>query len=192
METIEGGYNRNCKDSNGGVDKIWLLKYIKYRRRQIVIDGNFLIEFPESFIYQFVSLQDPSFDETQETDNGGKFYNQSLSLAFATTDFFDVEEYESLFFRALILDRNGKYRIFGLYNGLECDSINYQTGGNKSELNGIRLSFNGREEKPAFFITDLDDAGFIDNGTEQTYFLTWQDGAPILLQNNDLLISQNG
>jgi len=189
---IVNGYNRKCKDSVGGVEKIWLLKYIKYRRSQIVIDGNFLIEFPESFIYQFVSLQEPSFDETQETDNGGKFYNQSLSLTFATTDFFDVKEYESLFFRALILDRNGKYRIFGLYNGLECDSINYGTGGNKAELNGIRLSFNGREEKSAFFITDLDDAGFIDNGTGEKFFFTYQDGAPIYLQNNDNLIFQNG
>lgn len=192
METLGNGYNRKCKDSVGGVNTIWLLKYIKYRRSQIVTDGNFLIEFPESFIYKFESLANPNFSETQETDAGGKFYNQSISLTFNTTDFFDVEEYESLFFRILIRDNNGLYRILGLYNGLESGTIDYTTGSGKLDLNGLKIDFSGREEKPAFFITDLDDTGFIDNGTGEKFFFTYQDGTPIFLQNNDNLIFQNG
>ncbi len=192
METLISGYNRKCKDSIGGVNKIWLLKYIKYRRSQIVTDGNYLVSFPDSFIYQFDSLESPNFSETQQTDNGGKFFDQSISLAFNTTDFFDVEEYESLFFRILVKDQNGVFRILGLYNGMESSNISYTTGGAKNERNGIKIDFNGREEKAAFFITNLDDAGFIDNGTDETFFFTWQDGSPIFLQNNDNLIFQNG
>lgn len=192
MEALTSGYNRKCKDSLGGIYKIWLLKYVKYRRSQIITDGNYLISFPDSFIYRFDSLENPNFSESQETDEGGKFYNQSISLSFNTTDFFDVEEYESLFFRILIQDNNGLYRILGLYNGMEASNIQYVTGGSKSDKNGVKIDFNGREEKGSFFINDLDDAGFIDNGTNETFFLNWQYGAPIYLQNNDLLISQNG
>jgi len=192
METLISGYNRKCKDSIGGVNKIWLLKYIKYRRSQIVVDGNYLISFPESFIYQFDSLENPNFNEAQQTGEGGKFYEQTISLSFNTTDFFDVEEYESLFFRILIQDKNGLYRILGLYNGMESSNITYTTGSGKGDKNGIRIDFTGREEKVSFFIENLDDAGFIDNGTDEPFFFTWQNSAPIYLQNNDLLITQNG
>lgn len=192
MALIENGYNRKCKDSIGGIQKIWLLKYKKYRRSQIIIDGNYLIEFPESFIYQFVSLENPNVTETQQSEEGGKYFDQSISLTFTTTDFFDVEEYESLFFRVLIQDNNGLYRIFGLYNGMESSNIQYTTGSSKGDRNGLKIDLNGREEKGSFFITDLSDTGFIDNGTNPSFFLTWQDDAPIYLQNNDLLISQNG
>ena len=33
MEIING-YNRKCKDSVGGVRKVWLCKYVKYSRSQ--------------------------------------------------------------------------------------------------------------------------------------------------------------
>ena len=43
-----------------------------------------------------------------------------------------------------------------------CDSLTYNSGGGKSDLNGFTLSFSGQEEKGSFFITNLEDAGFFD------------------------------
>ena len=64
-------------------------------------------------------------------------------------------------YRVIFKDRNGLIRIFGLYVGLTCDSINYTTGNSKSDFNGFRLDFKGKEEKGSYFINNLADAGFV-------------------------------
>lgn len=81
--------------------------------------------------------------------------------------------------RCGVLDNNGVYRIFGLYNGLECNSIDFKTGGAKNELNGYSFTLSGREENSAYFIESLEELGLTEEG-----FL-------LLFQNNDFIITQN-
>ena len=188
MEIING-FNRKCKDTISGVNKIWLLKFVKYNRSQIIINGNYLTSFPESFIYEFESTQNPNPTETMEQNEGGKFYNQSISLTFPSSDTTDIKELANLEFRLLFKDRNGLYRIFGLYNGLSANSITYTTGNGKSDLNGFKIDFNGREEKGSFYIHNLNDAGFIDMGVEEPFYFLYQNNDRIFLQNNDFLLN---
>jgi len=106
---IVSGYNRKCKDSVGGVRKVWLCKYVKYSRSQIITEGNILISFPDTFIYSFHSVEASNASESMEQGEGGKFFNQSISVAFQGADNFEIELLQNIDFRILYLDN--KYSI---------------------------------------------------------------------------------
>jgi len=161
MEIVTSGYNRNCKSSQGGLDKIWLFPYVKYSRSQIATDANFLVSFPQTTIYSFYSNGTPIFSEDNETEDGGKYYNQSINLELNGVE--NIDRLLKKDYRVIIKDNNGYFRILGLYVGLECEKIDYNSGSNKQSFNGYSLSFTGKEEKPSFFIENLEDAGFVDN-----------------------------
>lgn len=179
MEILTNGWNRKCKNSLGGLSKIWLMPYVKYSRSQIVVNGNILTSFPQTLIYEFYSNGSPNFSETNEQDNGGKFYSQSIDLELNKVH--NIEKLLKKDFRIITKDNNGIYRILGLYKGLEAESLNYKSGGGKSEFNGYSISFTGKEEKPSFFIDDLEDTGFF-NG-EFNYRIT-QTGEFRITQDN--------
>lgn len=189
MEIISG-YGRKCKDSLGGIRKIWLMPYVKYSRSQIVTDDDTLLQFPETIIYEFVSISNPNFSETVEFNDGGDFYNQTISLIFPKKDAKKLRYLKCGEYRIIIQDNNLVYHIFGLYTGLQVTGLNYTTGGSKPELNGIKLDFTAKEEKGSFFLDDL--SLFFNNGTEENFYLLLQNGMPLFLQNNDNLILQNG
>lgn len=189
---IVSGYNRKCKDSVGGVRKVWLCKYVKYSRSQIITSGNILVSFPDTFIYSFHSVEASNASESMEQNEGGKFYNQSISLSFQGADPKEIELLQNIDFRILYLDNNGIYKILGLRNGMEAGTITYETGGAKSSLNGFKINFTGKEKEESVFVTDLADVGFIEEGETPDHFLLLQNGDFFMLENNDNLILQNG
>lgn len=163
MEIISG-YNRKCKSSIAGVRSVWIMKWLNHSLSQIVTEGNKLVSFPEVFIYKFESITDVTASETQETNDGGKYWKQSLSLTFQGSDSSNIEILQRVDTRILILDNNGLYRVFGLYNGMLGGNIDYTTGGAKSDLNGIKISFEGQEEKQSVFVDEPFEIGFIEEG----------------------------
>lgn len=191
MEIISG-YGGKCKDGLGGVKKVWLMPYVKYRYNEIITDDVNLLSFPETIIYEFKSLQNPVFSETMEFTDGGDFYNQTISLVFAKKEAKKLRYLKNIEFRIIIQDNNNVYHIFGLRTGLSFTGMNYTTGSVKTDLNGVKIDFTAKDEEGSFFIENLSDAGFFDNGTEETFYLLFENGLPIYLQNNNNLISQNG
>lgn len=181
---LVGNYNRKCKDSIGGVKAVWLLTWQHYNRSQIVTNGNILVSFPESFVYKFESLTIPNADEKMNENEGGKYYEQTISLTIQTNSKREFDKLLNKDYRALILDNNGLYRIFGLYNGMECDKIDFKTGGAKADLNGYNFTLTAKEEKQSVFILDPFDNGFI----EDTFYILAQNSDIITSQNNDKLI----
>jgi len=146
-----------------------------------------LKSFPSTTIYKFYSNTTPNASEPQETDAGGKFYNQSINLDLQYGD--DFENIVKLLkkdYRVIFKDRQGNYRIFGLYNGVSADNLNYNTGNSKQDFNGFKISFNGKEEKQSFFITNLSDAGF----NEEVNFRITQTGDFRITQAGDFRITQ--
>jgi hypothetical protein len=71
--------------------------------------------------------------------------------------------------RVAFQDNNGLYRIFGLYNGMQCGNVDFKTGGGKSDLNGYTFTLTAQEEKQSFFIEDLEETGLIEDGFD--YYL---------------------
>lgn len=191
MEIISG-YTRKCKDSVGGIRKVWLCKYVKYSRSQIITYGNILVLFPDTFIYSFHSVEASNASESMEQTDGGKFFNQSISLTFQGADPKEIELLQNIDFRILYLDNNGIYKIFGLRNGMEAGTITYETGSSKNSLNGFKITFTGKEREESVFVEDLEDVGFIEEGVITEHNLLLQNEDFFMLENNDNLILQNG
>jgi len=80
-------------------------------------------------------------------------------------DYVNLQKLLNKDYQIIFKDRNGLYRIFGLYTGLEMLTFNSSTGGAKAEMNGFKLSFEGKEERGSYFISDLESVGFFDVNT---------------------------
>lgn len=163
MEIIEG-YNRKCKGRISGINKIWLLKYIPYLRSEVITKGNQLLAMPETFVFEFHSLQTPSVIETMQQNEGGKYYESNISLTFSGANIGEIELLQKVNTRMLILDNNGIYRVYGLINGLQAGDVNYTTGDNKSSFNGFKIDLKGMEEKESFFVENPFEIGFVNEG----------------------------
>jgi hypothetical protein len=185
--SVNSNYLRKCKDSQGGLSNIWLFPYVKYSRSQIITTNNVLDTFPATTIYPFYSVANPSATDTMETEAGGKYHDQKITLTLQGSEGgFELTKLQTKDYRVIFLDRNGKYRIFGLYNGLEAGSLAYATGSSHSDLNGFKIDFSGKEENEAYFITNLADAGF----TEEVSFRITQDGLFRITEDNQFRIIQ--
>ena len=173
---IVSGINRDCKDAIGGVNKVYLFSWVKYSRSQIVINDNILTSFPESDVYEFETIGDVQFNEDTQEEDGGKFYN--ISLSFKIGNYSDAEKLLKKNVRAVVLDRNGNFRLLGTFNGLFCTKVGKETGSNKSDFNGFKIDFEGRELRESLFFTDLE----IITGSQSF----------LLQENGDFLLQENG
>lgn len=174
---------KKCRDIQAGFDIVYLFPFVKYGRSEIDLTGNVLDAFPSTNIYKF-NILNPSLTEQHSEDGGGKFYDQNLSFDLSKVGIVDNLELPRLTkkdYRAIVLDRNGLYRIVGLWNGLITD-LNKVTGESKDAFNGYKISMEGKEASSSVFITDLEDAGFI---IAEDNFLLLEDGSFILLENNE-------
>lgn len=172
MEIISG-INRSCNGVSG-VKRLYLFSYVKYNRSQIGLDNNIVISFPATDIYEFDTVGDVNFSEDIQNEDGGKYYN--ISLTFKTKNFDEVLKLQNKDIRAIVLDNNGNYRLLGNYNGLTCESVRKTTGTSKADFNGLEFTFSGKEQREAFFIKDLN-------------IIT---GFYLLQENGDYLLQENG
>lgn len=174
---ILSSINRDCNGVSG-VKRLYLFSYVKYSRSQIELDNNVITAFPTTNIYEFSTVGDVDFSESTNEEDGGKYYE--ITLSFKTNKFDEVLRLKNKDIRAIVLDNNGNYRMLGNYNGLTCETFRKTTGQSKTDFNGFEFSFSGKEQREAFFIKDLQ-------------VITGIDGSSYLLQENgDYLLQENG
>jgi len=162
MIDLTQGRGRGCKDSIAGLDIVYFAPFLDYDRSQIIIDGATLTSFPGTFIYEFKVLN-ANFSENQTEDDGGKFWNQSLSFDLPKIKIDSNLELVKLVnkdHRVLVKDRNGFFRVVGLFNGVTTE-LTKTTGSSKGEFSGYKLTIEATEELSAVFVGDLNDVGFI-------------------------------
>lgn len=185
MVDLTSGRLRGCKDSIGGISKVYIFPYVKYAKSQIVTTNNVITSFPATDIYQFEMDNQPIFENRADENEGGKFHNESIDLEFAEIEVYsEFHKFLNKDYRIIILDRNGKYRLLGAYNGVYCERLNRTTGESKNSFRGVRVSFNGIEKQQSLFINDLAAAGFtiIENN-----FLITENGEFVLTEDNQLI-----
>ena len=184
MVSLTSGRVKNCKDSIGGVSKVYLFPFVSYARSLIVYSDLVLSSFPDTNIYEFEVSNNPIFRNGPQENDGGKYYTEDLNLEFVGIELYDeFEKFLEQDFRAIILDRNGIYRLLGAFNGLVCENIEKTTGDNKSSFRGYKLAFTGQEERPALFLNDLNLFTVIENN-----FLATENGDFILTEDNKLIL----
>ena len=161
--TIQRGYTESCKDFQGGIDKVYLFPYVKYGVSDITFGGSSKVNnpdaqnitsFPSTTIYEYEAVN-ITFTENATITNGGIEWSQDLSFtlprSFETLNAFKLMYQD---YSAIILDRNGNYRIIGLWNGGEV-TINAGTGGEKNAMNGSTISLKAKEDNQAYFLNNF-------------------------------------
>jgi len=150
---------REAKNLQGGVNKVYLFPFVKYSRSQIVLTGQELTTFPSTLIYDWDSIA-TNYSENTEIEGGDVAWNQNFSIQISKTivssEVFKLANKE---WRAIIVDRLGNIRILGLFNGLDAE-ITTDLGQGKTDNNGYKISFTGKEDNQAYFIKDLGNVGF--------------------------------
>ena len=161
--SIQRGYTESCKDFQGGIDKLYLFPYVKYGVSDVLFggfskgrnpDAQDITQFPQTTIYEYEAVN-ISYSENASITSGGVEWSQDLSFTIPRS-FVDLNVYKLMRqdYCAIILDRNGNYRIIGLWNGGEV-TISAGTGGEKSAMNGSTITLKAREDNQAYFLSNF-------------------------------------
>jgi hypothetical protein len=161
--SIQRGYTESCKDFQGGIDKLYLFPYVKYGVSDVLFggfskvrnpDAQDITQFPQTTIYEYEAVN-ISYSENASITSGGVEWSQDLSFTIPRS-FVDLNVYKLMKqdYCAIILDRNGNYRIIGLWNGGEV-TISAGTGGEKSAMNGSTITLKARENNQAYFLSNF-------------------------------------
>tara|TARA_R110000772_G_scaffold36098_4_gene86646 strand:+ start:5499 stop:6053 length:555 start_codon:yes stop_codon:yes gene_type:complete len=178
--SITANILRGCKDGLGGMEIFYILPWYKYSRSEIVTTEQLLTTFPTSTAYS-VAAENVSFNETSSFEGGSEKWTQTMTFEIPKTDVSN-ELYKLLRqnIRIFYEDRLGNLRVLGLYNGLE-SQITTESGVNKSDLNGYRVTTNGIEDNQAYYMTSL--PIFIAPDVPENYI--FQDGNNKIYQNGN-------
>ena len=161
---IQRGYKEDCKNFQGGVDKVYLFPYVKYGVSDVIFGGfsrnnnpnaQNITSFPSTTIYEYEAVN-ISYTENATITSGGIEWAQDLSFTLPRS-FEALNAFKLMYqdYSAIILDRNGNYRLIGLWNGGEV-TINAGTGGEKNAMNGSTISLKAREDNQAYFLNNFD------------------------------------
>tara|TARA_R110002012_G_scaffold315311_1_gene529030 strand:+ start:42 stop:593 length:552 start_codon:yes stop_codon:yes gene_type:complete len=158
--SLTADISRTCKDSIGGIYTLYVFPYVKYSRTNIITEGQRLTSFPSTTLLRIDAIN-VSFNENSSFEGGSERWQQNFSFDVPKT-----KETRQLFqllkqnYSLIYTDRLGNNRILGLYNGLESE-ITDESGQERTDFNGYRVTMDGLEDNQAYFIDDIEDAGFI-------------------------------
>ena len=179
------GRNRICKDTQGGIKKLYLAPFVKYSRKQIITDGVFLEQIPTTLFYEFKFSNNLSFSEVQNESEGGKYVDISFNIDLpGITETYAINNLMKNDYWVIYEDMIGNIRMAGLYNGVEITNISQLTGGAKTDFNGFKITMTSMQEKHSYFIEDLNKIGFATDGRlliETIDFLLLETGQKIIL-----------
>lgn len=175
---IDKGFKQVCKTQQGGIDKVYLFPYVKYGVSDVTFGGSSRVNnpdaqnitsFPNTTIYEYEAVN-ISYTENAKITGGGVEWSQDLSFTLPAS--FEALNAFKLMYKdycAIILDRNGNYRIIGLWNGGEV-SISAGTRGSKNGMNGSTVSLKAREDNQAYFLSNFNTDFTIFNNDTINYF----------------------
>jgi len=145
-----------CRDSVGGIKRVYIAQ-LEHKNTLTVSSGTVstftLIEGNQFWIYDFRKQTGNAVETgTGSTENGSVFYSQTVTFPIDKMQASLREELALLIqnrVMIIVLDRNGKYHLFGKDNGLDLNTLEANTGTAMGDRNGYTLTFNGAEEDPA-------------------------------------------
>jgi len=152
---ITKAIKKNCKDRQGGIDKLYLFAYEKYSKSLNLVSDQEVVTFPltDAFLYE---AQNISFTESTAVLNGGIEWTQKLNFTITESDeLSEVYRLANKDYSAVILDRNGKYRFIGMRNGGEV-TVSASSGTSRSDMNGFNISLTAKEENQAYYIPNFE------------------------------------
>ena len=144
-----------CKDSVGGVQKIYFCDYGTLGA--LTISGGTLSAIggtPDIFEYDVKDTSNLEQTVNSSSENGTTFYEQSITLGLHKLDAETQVELQTLIIgrpHAFVLDNNGNYLAVGLTRGCDVTGGTISTGTALGDTSGYSLTITGREPLMAMF-----------------------------------------
>jgi len=161
---ISRGRLEPCNDNFGGIKSIFIFSYLPTVADQL--RGRYgvsLISYPSTRVYKYEVLN-ASFTENRGEQLGE--WSQSLSATLPIQSVADAVELEKLIgieLGVIILNRDGRYRLMGAFNGCNVSQYSTESGGGGSDLNGYTISIEASERYKSPEVLNFDASGFADN-----------------------------
>lgn len=151
MVSITQNRPRYCKRNLGGIRAVYMAPYRKLLRSEITYDGVSLTQFPETLFYPFELVQGQAFTQEQVIDDGGKFFDVSLTVVFNKITPFDNLQFQKLLkkdYFLIVQDSNDNYFLLGFRNGVTAETL-------RTTTTQYTITFAGQEEEFAPFVNDI-------------------------------------
>ena len=146
------GYNLDCRDSIGGVKEVYFMELgnlSSYTEASGVVTAITKASGKKFYKYNLVK-QTAMFEDTLTVseENGTVYSEQKLSIVLNKMQANTRNELLLLAQNLLVCvvaDRNGKYFILGVTNGLVITTAKGETGTKMADRNGYTIEFAGAE-----------------------------------------------
>jgi hypothetical protein len=161
-----------CKDSVGGLDKVYFVNYGTLGTIAYDSSDSDMIETvagvgdvdPNAYEYDIKGTSSFTQNIQSSRENGTTAFEQVLELTLHKLTVADHKELKLLSWgrpHVIIKDNNGNLFLAGLEHGMDVSGGTVVTGGAMGDLSGYTLTLTGMEKLPANFIEgDLATAGF--------------------------------
>lgn len=169
---INSGYSLGCRDNTGGVLRVYIGNFTPNVEYGVdaddVIVGLTYSGATVSYYTFEQEMETAEFNQTLTTsiENGTIFYDQQLTLMFHKNDA-DLRNQLLLLSQGnlsvIVVDQRNEAWLMGYQNGVRAISGAMNTGKAYGDMNGITITLQGKEPKPAYLIDDLDLFTIVDN-----------------------------
>ena len=158
-----------CKDSVGGLDKVYFVNYGTMGDITYDSTNTDLIETvagiggvdPNAYEYDIKGTSSFTQNIQSSRENGTTAFEQVLELTLHKLTVADHKELKLLSWgrpHVIIEDNNGNYFLAGLEHGADVTGGTIVTGTAMSDLSGYTLTLTGMEKAPANFLGDTPEA----------------------------------
>lgn len=148
-----------CKDSVGGIDKLYFVNYgdiatVSYDATDTdVIDA--VTGTPSAYEYDVKGSTSLTQNINSDRSTGTTSFEQVLEVTLKKLTVTDHKELKLLVYgspHVIVKDNNGNYFLAGLEHGMDVTGGTVVTGSAMNELSGYTLTLTGMEKKPANFL----------------------------------------
>ena len=150
-----------CKDSVGGLTKIWFVNYDDDLYGNLTFDATntdaieSVSGTPSAYEYDIKGNSSFTQNIQSSRENGTTVFEQVLELTLHKLSIADHKELKLLSFgrpHVIIEDNNGNYFLAGAKHGMDVSGGTIVTGGAMGDLSGYTLTLTGMEQVPANFM----------------------------------------
>ena len=154
------GISAACKDSLGGIRKVWLGEYVD---DAFTIDASTYTAKPKTDVisdlkvYHFRKNTGSLTETMNVNDNAGNSWTNELSLQFLKQETVKRIEIMGICMNetlAIVRDANGKYWALGVDGPGEALNETSETGVNQTDFNGYNLTISFDSKEMHYEITD--------------------------------------
>lgn len=158
---IDSGYELGCRDNIGGIQVAYIGNFDSGQTYTLDGDNNITGVTGSVSYYTFEQeMENGEFNQAgaYSTENGTVFFTQTLNLMLHKNDATLRNQLLVLSqanLSIIVKDQRGEYWLMGYQNGCRVIEGSQNTGRAFADMNGVTITFEGREPEPAHRIDDI-------------------------------------